>query len=402
MKKPQKNSLFLVSIGHSYNDIFWLFLPLVLPLLREEFHLSYTQSGLLLTFYTFVIAAFSFLSGHLGDLYGRGRILSIGFLLTSVSYTSLVFLKSFLSMLVVLGVAAIGVSTFHSLAPPLLNEQFGHRKGIVFGVFESAGSGGIVLMMYFFSLLVDIIGWRLICALIALIGLPLTYAFYKEDPHTLSLPEEVQKIRYSHRDIVIFFLSRALRTLGIVAIVSFIPLFVVDVLGLDIQRASFFSGMIFLGGIVGSLFTGWLSESYYPLSIIAILLIAALPIVLFVTFSFPLLTIILLLTALGICHIGFFPPQNLWLSQVSHQAIRGKMFGVGMTLDTMATAIAPGLFGFLGDRWGLVTSLRWTLLPLSVATTLFIMLRFSVYSFDRTRKRDIKYLSSQVDNKNEP
>jgi FSR family fosmidomycin resistance protein-like MFS transporter len=317
MKKPPRNSLFLVSIGHSYNDIFWLFLPLVLPLLREEFHLSYTQSGLLLTFYTFVISAFSFLSGHLGDLYGRRRILSIGFLLTSVSYTSFVFLKSFSSLLVILGVAAIGVSTFHSLAPPLLSEHFKYRKGVVFGVFESAGSGGIALMMYSFGLLVNITGWRSICALIALAGLPLTYVFYKEDPHNFARSEEEQEIRHSQRDIVIFFLSRALRTLGIIAIVSFVPLFVVDVLGLYVQRASFFSGVIFLGGIIGALFTGWLSESYHPLSIIVILLIAALPIVLLVTFSLPLLAIALLLATLGICHIGFFPPQNLWLSQVS-------------------------------------------------------------------------------------
>lgn len=383
MKKLHKNSLFLVFIGHSYNDIFWLFLPLVLPLLREEFGLSYTQSGLLLTFYTFVIAAFSFLSGHLGDLYGRRRILSLGFLLTSVSYTCFIFLKSLPFMLVILGVAAIGVSTFHALAAPLLSEHFAHRRGIVFGVFESAGSSGIVLMMYFFGLLVNIIGWRLICAFIALMGLPLTYFFYKEDPHTFSRGEEEQEIRYSQRGIVIFFLSRALKTLGLVVVVSFIPLFVVDVLALDIQRASFFSGMIFLGGIMGSLFTGWLSESYYSLSIIVILLITALPIIFLVTLPLPLFAIIFLLAGLGICHIGFFPPQNLWLSQVSRQSIRGKMFGIGMTLDTMALAIGPGLFGFLGDRWGLVASFRWTLVPLGVAAALFILLRFSVSSGGR-------------------
>ena len=288
-------------------------------------------------------------------------------------------------MLVILGVAAIGVSTFHSLAPPLLSEHFGYRKGIIFGVFESAGSGGIVLMMYFFGLLVNMMGWRLICALLALAGLPLTLVFYKEDPRTFSLPEEEQEIPHSQKDIVIFFLSRALRTLGLVAIVSFIPLFVVDVLGLNVQRASFFSGMVFLGGVIGSLFTGWLSENYYSLSIIVVLLIAALPMGLLVTLSLPLLAVTLLLVTLGICHIGFFPPQNLWLSQVSRQAVRGKMFGLGMTLDTMAMAMAPGLFGFLGDRWGLATSFRWTLLPLGVAAALFMMLRFSAPIPDRLK-----------------
>ncbi|MBA7479948.1 hypothetical protein ES707_15392 [subsurface metagenome] len=179
-------------------------------------------------------------------------------------------------------------------------------------------------------------------------------------------------------DMVIFFLSRALRSLGIVAIVSFIPLFVVDILSLSIQRAAFFSGMIFFGGIIGSLITGWLSESYRPLSVIAVLHILLLPIVLLVALPGPLLLITLLLVVLGICHIGFFPPQNLWLSQVSRRAIRGKMFGAGMSLDTVAAAIAPGLFGFVGDRWDLVSSFHWMLLPLAVAATLFVVLRYSV------------------------
>ena len=193
MRRVQTNTLFLVSIGHGYNDIFWLFLPLALPILRAEFQLSYTQSGLLLSFYTCIIAVFSFLNGHLGDLYGRGRILSIGFLLTAISYVSFVFLKSFASMLLVLTVAGIGVSTFHSLAPPLLSEEFKQRKGILFGIFEASGSGGILLMMIFFGLLVNSIGWRPISALIALVGLPLAFAFHKEDlPMSSSLSERTQ------------------------------------------------------------------------------------------------------------------------------------------------------------------------------------------------------------------
>jgi len=378
MKKSPANTLFLVSIGHSYNDVFWLFLPLALPILRNEFHLNYTQSGFLLSFYTFVIAVFSFLSGHLGNVYGREKILSLGFLLTAVSYISLVFLKSFTWMLLILTVAGIGVSTFHSLAPPLLGERFQQRKGIIFGIFEASGSAGIVLMVCFFGLLVDNLGWRVIIAFIAIMGLPLALAFHKKDLPVFFESERTQKIHPSPRDMVIFFLSRALRTLGIVVIVSFVPLFVVDILGLDIQKASFFSGMIFLGAIIGSLLTGWLSESYSPLSIIVILNLAIIPVVLGITFPGSPLIIALLLVALGICYLGFFPPQSLWLSQVSPRAIQGKMFGVGMTLDTMATAIAPGLFGFIGDRWNLITSFRWTLLPLVVAAALFVALRYSV------------------------
>lgn len=376
MKKRRNNPLLLLIIGHIYNDMFWLLLPLLLPLLREQFQLSYTQSGLLLTFYTLVISVFSFMSGHWGDLYGTRRILSLGFLLTAISYTCFVFSKSLPWMLVIIGVAGVGVSTFHSLAPPLINKYFRHRKGVIFGLFEAAGSGGVVLLMFSFGMFVDIFGWRLICALVAMIGLPLAYAFYKGDSTDFPEPEVPQKMPHPQRDVGIFFLARTLRTLGIVGVVSFIPLFAVDILALNMQKASFLLGTVFLGALFGSLLTGWFSESCHPLSIIVILLLAALPTIWLITLPIPMLVIVLLLMVLGISHIGFFPPQNLWLSAMSRRAIQGKVFGVGMTFDGIAMAIAPGLFGYLADRYTLAISFRWTLLPLGAAAILLLILRF--------------------------
>jgi len=217
----------------------------------------------------------------------------------------------------------------------------------------------------------------LICAIIALAGFPLAYAFYGEDVQEASVFEQNQEIIHSQKQIVPFFLSRTLRTLGMAAIISFIPLFAVDVLGLSIQRASLLSAMMFVGAVVGALLTGWLSEHYKPFSIITVLLIVVLPVIFLLTLSLPLFAIILLLPGLGIAEVGFFPPQNIWLSQVSRRAVRGKMFGIGMTADGFVRALAPGLFGFFSDHWGLVTSFRWALLPIGVAATLFAMLRFT-------------------------
>lgn len=387
MKKRPRHPLFLISIGHGYNDIFWLFLPLILPLLKKEFELTYTQSGLLLTFYTFIIAIFSFITGHLGDKYGKEKIISLGFFLTSAGFTLLVGFNSFAFILILLGIAAVGVSTFHSLAPPLLNQRYRYKKGIIFGIFEAAGSAGIVLMMYLFGLVINLIEWRVISFLIALFGIPLAYFFYRTDYSDLPSTVEKSKIKYPPFILTTFFTARTLRTLGMIGVVSFVPLFIVDTLNLSIQTASYFSGLIFAGGVIGSLITGWLSDKNHPLSIIAALLLIVLPAILFITFSLPLLLTVLLLFLVGICHIGFFPPQNIWLSQASQHTIQGKIFGIGMSLDTMVTAIAPAVFGFLADRWGLRVSFRWTLLPLIIAAFLFLTLRLKGLSRNLRLKR---------------
>lgn len=48
-KKSKKNTLLLLSLAHSSNDMCWMMIPLLLPLIREQLHLTYTQSGLLPT-----------------------------------------------------------------------------------------------------------------------------------------------------------------------------------------------------------------------------------------------------------------------------------------------------------------------------------------------------------------
>ena len=46
-RREVKSKLKLHALGHSYNDMYFFIIPLLLPLFREEFSLSYFQSGLI-------------------------------------------------------------------------------------------------------------------------------------------------------------------------------------------------------------------------------------------------------------------------------------------------------------------------------------------------------------------
>ena len=47
--QKSKKTFALLSLAHSSNDICWVMIPLLLPLIREQLHLTYMQSGLLLS-----------------------------------------------------------------------------------------------------------------------------------------------------------------------------------------------------------------------------------------------------------------------------------------------------------------------------------------------------------------
>ena len=233
----------------------------------------------------------------------------------------------------------------------------------------------MLLMVLSFSMLVSKMGWRSISAGIALMGIPLAFVFYRKDGPTPSSSKEApRKTDTSQINMAMFLVARAMRWGGIFAIVSFVPLFAVDVLDLGIERAALFSGMIFLGGALGALIAGWLCDRYQSLIIMTLLNVILIPLVLLLTFPGSWLTVIFLLVGLGMGHLGFYPPNSVWLSEASRGGVRGKIFGAGEVADGITSVVTPGLLGFLADRWGLVVAFRWMLVPLVLATLLTMLL----------------------------
>ncbi|GAJ08387.1 unnamed protein product [marine sediment metagenome] len=50
-KKSINSKLKLNALGNSYNTLYMFIIPFLLPLFREQFHINYVQSGLILSIY---------------------------------------------------------------------------------------------------------------------------------------------------------------------------------------------------------------------------------------------------------------------------------------------------------------------------------------------------------------
>ncbi len=371
MRKQKFNngSFTLLSLAHTVSGLCWI-APLLLPLIREELHLTYTQAGLLLTCYAVVFSIFSILSGHLADLYQARKILSFGFLLTTATFSLLLFTQSYFQMIAVLALIAIGVSVFYPVGMALVSR--GWQKGIFFGIFEAAGCTGILIATLLFSPLVVSLGWRLTSLILALPSLPIGLAFLTSHVN-LEYVDSRSRPKSSStglKSFVLFYLARGVQIFGGVAVMSFMPLFAVDVGGLSPEKASIFLIFVWGGAVPAVLVYGVLSDFYSPLKIILVLLLITIPTVFAVTLPLPLLAVFVLLIALGFCNIGAWVPQNMWLSRVTLEKTRGKVFGGTLSLVSLAQISSPLFFGFLADKWGLVATYRWALLPMIIAALL--------------------------------
>ncbi len=364
--QKSKKTFVLLSLAHGSNDICWMMVPLLLPLIRRELHLTYTESGLLLSCFSVAFSAFSILSGHLGDVYKARRVLSFGLLFTAAIFPLLLLSQSYFQIIAVLVLAAIGMSVFHPVGTALVSRSW--QKGISFGFFEATGCLGILIMALLFSSLVTSLGWRLTSLVLAVPSLPIGLAFLtshlnlKHSDPTTRLKANLAE----SKSLGLFYFARMAQIFGGATIGFFLPLFAVDVGGLAPEKASLFPLFTWLGAVPAMLICGLLSDHYSPLKIIFVLVLINILTIFAITLPFPPLAIFVLLIVLGFSGAGTWPPQNVWLSRVTPEKTRGKTFGGLISLLNLAQAFSPLLFGFLADKWGLIATFRWAILPMAV------------------------------------
>ena len=130
-KKPDQSRHLAVmsSLGHGTNDMYWFILPILLPLMLDQFKMDYTAAGILMTAFLFIIGLLSFFMGWASDRVSPPIIIGLGFLLASGSLLAAGFIPSFAPFVFFLLLTAAGVSTFHPAIYNLINKAIKTRKG---------------------------------------------------------------------------------------------------------------------------------------------------------------------------------------------------------------------------------------------------------------------------------
>ena len=179
-KKEIKTRLTINGLGHAFNDSYMFIIPLLLPLLREEFHINYVQSGLILTTYFAIRSIFTLIFGYFGDTYDKRTIIAGGFISSSILLGGLIWAQSIHIIIAFLFLMAIGVSTFHPLATAIVRENsLISQRGRNFGLFGAAGVAGAFISSLLFGFFVHLWGWKITCLLISLPGYFLACAYLK-------------------------------------------------------------------------------------------------------------------------------------------------------------------------------------------------------------------------------
>jgi len=375
-KREIKSKLKLNALGHSYNDIYFFIIPFLLPLFREEFGINYVQSGLILTIHVALRSIFSLVFGYFGDQYEKRVIIASGFICSSIFLGGLIWINNIYTIVTFLFLLAIGVSTFHPLATAIVRESSKpNQRGRYLSLFSAAGTAGIIVASLLFGFFVQIWGWKVTCLLLSLPGYFLAYSYLKSKKDKKNLQAEAEmKIKQGY--VYLFFISMGIRSLGFWAILSFLPVYATDYIGLKPEISAWIITIIFTGVFLGSLISSRIIDKNHPLVLVLSTTIITTFLLLGITFIVQPIPIVLLIGTLGILEGIFFPSQNTWLTFICPVNHQGKIFGIGFFVEGISATIAPTLYGWIADQISLIWAYRLAAIPLFISFILFLILHF--------------------------
>src|SRR4030042_1830021 len=123
-----------VSLGHSYTHCFPSTFYLLLPLIKDELGLSYTEMGLLITIRYVISTGANFPSGMVVDLLKRNTlILSMALAWTGIPYIFLGISSSYFILLLCMAIIGAGNNLWHPAAMTTLHDVYPKKRGWAIG-----------------------------------------------------------------------------------------------------------------------------------------------------------------------------------------------------------------------------------------------------------------------------
>ena len=167
----------LVGLAHGISHFFHLILASLFPWLKDAFHLSFAELGLLMTVFFVVSAIGQALAGFIVDRVGARIVLFFGLACLGVSAFVLSVAQTYAFLLAGSMLAGLGNSVFHPADFTLLNKLVSpHRLGHAFSVHGISGNLGWAAAPIVLTTIAGLSDWRhalLVAAVLPLVILAL-------------------------------------------------------------------------------------------------------------------------------------------------------------------------------------------------------------------------------------
>jgi MFS family permease len=387
MKRAGPAVLALACAAHFLHDGFADIVYILLPLWAVEFHLSFSQVGLLRTLYSGGMALFQIPAGLLAERFGERIVLAAGTAVTAAGFVIAGWAGGFTALGLVLLGAELGSGVQHPLASSLVSRAYetGARRTAL-GTYNFAGDLGKVALPAAVAVGVTAMGWRVSAAAFGVLGLASAFG----------LAVLLRRLAIGHaepaenagraggrgwgiRDARGF---QALSAIGMIdnatrsPFLTFLP-FLLIAKGLTVAGVGGAFALLFAGGAAGKFACGLLAERIGVIRAVIITeAVTAVGIVAVV--AAPLGVALGVLPVLGLALNGTSSVLYGTVADLVSPERRARAYGLYYTLSIGASALAPSFYGLVSDSVGVPATLTIIGVVVLVTIPLSLVLRPAV------------------------
>lgn len=134
--------LFAISFSHFLNDTLQSLIPSIYPLIKSDFHLSFSQVGLITLTFQLTASLLQPFVGNYTDKRPQPYSLAIGMAFSLSGLVFLAFANSFIHVLISVALIGMGSSVFHPESSKIAYMASGGRHGLAQSIFQVGGNTG--------------------------------------------------------------------------------------------------------------------------------------------------------------------------------------------------------------------------------------------------------------------
>jgi FSR family fosmidomycin resistance protein-like MFS transporter len=377
VKTRPRAVLLAASTIHFLHDGFSETLYVFLPLWASEFGLSFSQVGLIRTAYTGGMSAFQIPAGFLAERFGERRILALGTAVTALGFVAAGWAGGFAALLLLLLAAGLGSGVQHPLSSSIVSKAYEDRhRRTALGTYNFSGDIGKAGVAAAIGVLAGLVGWRAAGATYGVLGVvaalaivPLLSRLGAGAAEVHESGERVATSGWGIRDgrgfsalCAIGMIDNATRT----GFLTFMP-FILMSKGLGVGGVGLAFALVFAGGATGKFVCGVVADRVGVIRTVVITEAATTALILSVVAA-PLPIALAVLIPLGIALNGTSSVLYGTVADLVSSERRSRAYGLYYTVSVGASALAPTVWGVVGDAGGVPLTL--SLVALVVLTTI--------------------------------
>ncbi len=365
---PQRRVLAIACGAHALHDGYTDLIYVMLPIWQAEFALSYAALGALRMLYTGAMAGLQVPAMLLARRFGAPMVLALGTTLAACAYLTIGLTGAgFILLAAALVTGGVGSATQHPLASVLISRAYdGQRARAALGTYNFSGDLGKMAIPAVLAWLLVLMPWRHALGLIGVLGLLVAAGILLLLPRALGhIGAHGGATRVGH--VTVRALSHAadvprrgpfllLLAIGILdsgtrmGFLAFLP-FVLRAKGAPTPMIGLALTLIFAGGAAGKLLCGLLGARLGVLRAVLVTEVAT-ALGIFALAPLPLIGALACLPLIGVALNGTSSVLYGTVPELVAPALRERAFGLFYTGTIGGGAIAPVLYGLVGDAIG--------------------------------------------------